>query len=33
MGIIPGTTPTLALTLDEGIAGCTAAEWRKRWTK
>lgn len=26
MGIIPGTTPTLVLTLDESIAGCTAAE-------
>ena len=28
MGIIPGTTPTLVLTLDESIAGCTAAERR-----
>lgn len=26
MSIIPGTTPTLILTLDESIAGCTAAE-------
>ena len=28
MGIIPGTTPTLVLTLDESIAVCTAAERR-----
>ena len=26
MSIIPGTTPTLILTLDESIAGCAAAE-------
>lgn len=26
MSIIPGTTPTLILTLDKSITGCTAAE-------
>lgn len=26
MSIIPGTTPTLTLSLDESVAGCTAAE-------
>ena len=27
MSIIPGTTPTLTLSLDAGITGCTAAEF------
>ena len=27
MSIIPGTTPTLTLSLDVGITGCTAAEF------
>ena len=27
MSIIPGTTPTLTLSLDKSITGCTAAEF------
>ena len=27
MSIIPGTTPTLTLSLDRSITGCTAAEF------